>query len=170
MATSQWHQISSIVDWVLLIQPSSVLDVGAGFGKYGVLCREYLDVFQGRLRSTEWTARIDGIEFYEGCITPLHRFIYNDIHQGDALDVLGEIKTGTYQLALLIDVIEHLDTENGVRLLRECQRVASYSLISTPKRFVAQGPIFGTRARFIGLSGRRMFWLDTGACRCTRTR
>ena len=28
--------------------PSSVLDIGTGFGKYGLLCREYLELWDGR--------------------------------------------------------------------------------------------------------------------------
>jgi hypothetical protein len=143
MATSQWRQISAILDWVLLLQPRRVLDVGAGFGKYGMLCREYLDVFEGRLRREEWTAQVDGIEGYDGCITPVHAFVYNTLHHGDALDVLRERPAGAYDLALVIDVIEHFEFDASERLLDECRRVSSYVLVSTPKLFFAQGAEFG---------------------------
>src|SRR5476649_1888122 len=138
MASSQWRQVSTIVDWVLLLEPSRVLDVGTGFGKYGLLCREYLDVFQGRLRPLEWTARIDGIESFADCITPVHRYVYNRIDNGEALTVLKDLAAESYDLALVVDVLEHLNQQDGSQLLRECRRVAAYTLVSTPKRFFPQ--------------------------------
>ena len=48
MPTSFHHHISKMVDWVVRLQPRSILDIGVGFGKWGFLCREYLDIFQGR--------------------------------------------------------------------------------------------------------------------------
>ena len=50
-ATSNPMQISFVLDAILQLNPSSVLDIGCGSGKYGVLLREYLP-----------KARIDGIE------------------------------------------------------------------------------------------------------------
>ncbi len=33
-----------MIDWLVELQPRSVLDIGVGFGKWGFLAREYLDV------------------------------------------------------------------------------------------------------------------------------
>ncbi len=43
MPTSHLYQISDILEIISLIRPRSVLDVGVGFGKYGLLAREYLE-------------------------------------------------------------------------------------------------------------------------------
>jgi hypothetical protein len=43
MPTSYYVQISTTIQIIQDINPKSVLDVGAGFGKYGVLCRKMLD-------------------------------------------------------------------------------------------------------------------------------
>lgn len=44
LPSSQYYHISKILELIIAIDPSSVLDVGTGFGKYGVLCREYLEL------------------------------------------------------------------------------------------------------------------------------
>ena len=40
-------QLTHCINKIIQLQPKSVLDVGCGFGKWGYLCREYLDVFPG---------------------------------------------------------------------------------------------------------------------------
>ena len=47
------------------LQPRSILDVGCGFGKYGMLLREYLDVWHERYDKERWQVRIVGIEAFE---------------------------------------------------------------------------------------------------------
>jgi 16S rRNA G1207 methylase RsmC len=44
MPTSNYEAISKILGEILVLDPRSVLDVGPGKGKYGVLCREYLNL------------------------------------------------------------------------------------------------------------------------------
>src|SRR5258705_3003535 len=41
MPTSEHWQIPRVVDVLVRERPQSVLDVGAGYGKYGLLAREY---------------------------------------------------------------------------------------------------------------------------------
>ena len=36
------------MDINIALKPFSILDIGSGFGKYGVLCREYLELWDGR--------------------------------------------------------------------------------------------------------------------------
>jgi hypothetical protein len=51
-----------------------------GFGKYGVLCREYLELWDGRENYHEFKRRIDGVEAYDKYITPIHKFVYNNMY------------------------------------------------------------------------------------------
>lgn len=44
MPTSYPEAISSILELVRREEPRSILDLGVGFGKYGMLCREMLDI------------------------------------------------------------------------------------------------------------------------------
>ena len=77
MPSSNPDQINEIMSLVLGLRPESVLDIGIGFGKYGFLCREYLEICYGSKKYNDWQKRIDGIEAFEEYITPLQRQIYN---------------------------------------------------------------------------------------------
>lgn len=142
MPSSSSSQISVIVQLISLTNPQSLLDIGVGFGKYGFLAREYLELWDGRERYSEWTRRIDGVEAYHEYLTPIHRLIYNDLYEGNALDVIKEL-TFRYDLALLIDVLEHFEAADGERLLREVRGKARNLLISTPKHPGHQDAAFG---------------------------
>ena len=48
MPSSQYYHISKIMEMIISLNPKSVLDIGSGFGKFGVLCREYLELWDGR--------------------------------------------------------------------------------------------------------------------------
>jgi hypothetical protein len=133
MPSSHPHQLSHIMGLILQVKPHSVLDIGVGFGKYGFLCREYLELWDGREKYGDWQRRIDGIEAFEGYITPLHRHIYDNIHIGNALEIMPSLDT-KYDLILLINVLGHFDYEKGIKLLTECMKKGKSILISTPKQ------------------------------------
>jgi hypothetical protein len=142
MPTSHLHQLNDVVELIKLTDPRRLLDIGIGFGKYGFLSREYLELWDGRERYNDWQRTIDGIEAYGGYVTPLQRLVYSKIFIGNALEVLPSLAE-TYDLVLLIDVLEHFGYEDGVRLLGECRRVARNLLVSVPKVNDQQGSLFG---------------------------
>ena len=61
MPTCHHTYISDTLDVVRKLKPRSILDVGIGFGKWGLLFREYLDVMAGRVFPDQWQIKIDGI-------------------------------------------------------------------------------------------------------------
>lgn len=142
MPTSQCNQISTIMEIVMAAKPQSVLDIGIGFGKFGFLCREYLELWDGRQRYGDWQRRIDGVEAFDEYVTPLQRLIYTHIYTGDARLIVPELSF-TYDLILLIDVIEHFTIDDGRALLRACAERGKACLISTPLEASPQGPAFG---------------------------
>lgn len=142
MPSSHFFQLNEIVELIVLTQPASILDVGVGFGKYGFLCREYLDVLDGRQEIHNWQRRIDGIEIFKNYITPLQKLIYNHIYFGNALDILPTL-TEHYDLILLIDIIEHFDFPDGQKLLQLCQQHGKNIIISTPRIDLPQNTMFG---------------------------
>jgi hypothetical protein len=131
MPSSQHFQISKIMDIIIALKPSSVLDVGAGFGKYGVLCREYLDLWDGKQQYT-FESRIDAVEVFSRYITPLHQFVYNNVYTENILALVNKLDFG-YDLVLLIDVLEHLKKDDGVMLVTKLLSKNNGILISTPK-------------------------------------
>lgn len=141
MPSSQHFQISKIMDIIIALKPSSVLDVGAGFGKYGVLCREYLDLWDGKQQYT-FESRIDAVEVFSRYITPLHQFVYNNVYTENILALVNKLDFG-YDLVLLIDVLEHLKKDDGVMLVTKLLSKNNGILISTPKNPSPQKDAFG---------------------------
>lgn len=126
MGSSHHLQISKIVNIFLLTRPQKILDIGTGFGKYGFLAREYLDPLH------ENGTVIDAIEGFGDYISPVHRHVYDEIHIGDANKLIDEIDK-TYDLVIMIDVLEHFTQENGDAFLHKVLSDHKAMLISTPK-------------------------------------
>ncbi len=141
MPTSYLYQLNEITELIVLLAPQSILDIGVGFGKYGVLTREYLEFRDGRLKLYDWQRRVDGIEIFSPYLTPLQEFVYDHIYVGNALEILPGLNQ--YDLILLIDVIEHLSQPDGVKLLRQCQQTAKNTIVSTPVEFFPQKGAYG---------------------------
>jgi len=142
MPTSNLSQLNEITHLIKVTDPKAILDIGIGFGKYGFLAREYLELWDCQQEYPEWTRRIDGIEAFADYVGPLQRLIYNTIHMGNALDVLPTLDA-TYDLVLLVDVLEHFSHDDGLRLLKECLRIGRNLLVAVPKPFSHQGAAFG---------------------------
>jgi SAM-dependent methyltransferase len=154
MPTSNIGQIPHIVSLVQRIRPRSVLDLGLGFGKYGFLLREYLDVSAAMglfLQPGEMARGAVGepkviINGVEGCplyVRELQRNIYDNIIEANALDACRALPSASYDCCLLIDVLEHLTAQDGLDLLNQMRRIARTAIVSTPKRFYAQGDLCG---------------------------
>jgi hypothetical protein len=126
---------------VMALKPMKVLDVGTGFGKYGVLCREYLDLWDGR-QKYEFTRQIDGVEAFRGYITPLHEYVYNNLYEDNIMILMEKMEMG-YDLVLLIDVLEHFEKDEGRLLLNMLLAKNTGVLVCTPKRPSPQKDAFG---------------------------
>ena len=142
MPSSHWYQLNEIMELIIFTQPKSILDIGVGFGKYGFLSREYLELFDGREKIWDWKTIIDGIEIFQDYITPLQKMVYNQIDIGNVTDILPALEK-KYDLILLIDVIEHLNFDEGEKLIEMSQLHAKNIIISTPKYFIQQPEMFG---------------------------
>jgi len=140
MPSSNILLISCVCMRIRELMPDSVLDIGIGFGKYGFLAREYLDIYEFRYQRNEWRIRIDGIEIFSKYIDELQRLIYDNIYIGDALDGLKRL--GNYDLILLIDVIEHLEKERAKQLLKLVGEKSKTALVATPIRVKSIGAQF----------------------------
>jgi hypothetical protein len=124
MPTSEHWQIPWVMDLVTRENPRTVLDVGAGFGKYGVLTREFVE-----------PERLDAIDVNEP------RFaVYDHLYQGDlrGIDELLPADHDRYDLALFIEAIEHFEKDEGWRILDSLCRHARHVLVSTPWGFRPQ--------------------------------
>ncbi len=141
MPSSHPGQLNEIVNEIRRVNPERLLDIGVGFGKYGFLAREYLELWDGRERIGDWQRTIDGIEAHGPYIGPWQEAVYDSIHIGDALTILPGL--GSYDLILIIDCLEHFECADGEALLREAVQHGPV-LVSVPKSVdFSQADAFG---------------------------
>lgn len=146
MPTSAPYAIPIIANVARQVRPRSVLEIGVGFGKYGVLLREYLDIWEMNSLAdydrTRWRTRIEGIEATREYITPLHDFIYDTIHIGDATRIIDTLDR--YDLILMADVLEHFDKPTGAAFVRKLYDHADRCVLLTyPEPCEARGNVLG---------------------------
>ena len=145
MPSSRPNTIPTVVHLIRQLKPRSILDVGIGFGKWGHLFREYTDILEAehhpsRYERKNWKIQIDGIEGFPQYITEMHRYLYSEIHIGDACELIHRLPR--YDIIFMGDIIEHLQKKRGLQLLRDSVAQANKAVIvSTPKYETAQGDL-----------------------------
>lgn len=136
MPTSHWSYISKTVDLIKGYNPKSILEVGVGFGKYGFLAREFLEVYgANHWQKKDWKVIIDGVEIYTPYITEQIEHYYDNIFNKNIVDLLKTQYNGLrshYDLSLMMDVIEHLPKEQGLYVIRELCKMAKISIFAIP--------------------------------------
>lgn len=137
MCTSDPTNIPFLVGELQRLRPRSILDVGVGFGKTGMLVREYLECWYGRYTPSSWQITVEGIEIFDGYRNPLWTSMYNRVHLGDARSLAGEL--GRFDVAICCDVIEHMDKPSGIDLVRRLVNACGVLLLTTPISFWPQG-------------------------------
>jgi hypothetical protein len=101
-------------------KPRTVIDVGPGHGKGGLLLREYLEPIE-QLDAVEAEPRyLDAFGWLKA--------IYDTVHVADAVTV----DYTPYDLVLMIDVLEHLTHDQGAELLA---RIPGRVIICTPRDY-----------------------------------
>lgn len=137
MPSSDHRQIPIIIDIVKEVKPKTVLDIAFGFGKYGLLIKEYLrpKPYIDKWQSVE---RVDGLEVFPDYVTDIQRAIYDNVIIANAIDHEYE----PYDLFLMVDCIEHMSKEDGNKLLDKI-RMLGRVLVVTPRRFEVHPPRYG---------------------------
>lgn len=126
MPSSFVDSYAPIVKLLIELNPRMIIDIGPGWGKYGLACREYLP-------DLEYLA---GLDVPQGRLTTQDA-IYDFMYVGDARETISSFYKG-YNVALLIDVIEHMTLDDGHELLRTIRKAGCRPLVSTPKVFTEQ--------------------------------
>lgn len=139
MPSSRYNTIPYILEIVTRLRPRSILDIGIGYGKWGVLFREYLDVWQVNKPYSEKTTEIIGIEAFAEYKNPVWE-AYTDVLIGDINNHLGKFQNKTFDLLFLGDVIEHFEKEEGLRILEKVSH--DNAIIVTPYQPLPQGNVY----------------------------
>jgi len=139
MPSSSHLQISLITDWIFKLNPKKILDIGIGNGRYGFLCRDLLDT---PFEDNPNRIIMEGIEGYEKYVTDIHRLVYDKIYLGNCIKIIDDV-ANDYDLILFIDVIEHLDKEEGKLFLDKLRKKSKNIIVGTPKGFTKQDDVYG---------------------------
>jgi len=142
MPSSHSDQLNEIMELILETNPGKLLDIGVGYGKYGFLSREYLELWDPGSSYGSRKHQIDGIEAYKDYLTPVHHQVYDTIFTGNALDILPSLSEH-YDLILMIDVLEHFTLEEGMKVLELCRKKSRNVLVSVPRVMSVQEEIYG---------------------------
>ncbi len=131
MGTSNWQQIPFCIDALMKMEPHRVLDVGVGFGRWGMIVREFCDVWFSRVFRDDWKVELEGIEAFPRSITDYHRAFYNRIHLGDAAEVIPTLP-GPWSVTIYGDVLEHFTPEKARELLNFSLDHSEYVIVNIP--------------------------------------
>lgn len=131
MPTSHPRTLSQVHTIIESLRPASVIDLGVGHGKTGVLMREYLEMWENLAYHREdWKAKVYGIEVFPDYRNPLWDYAYDEVLIGDAKETIDRLPE--VDLIVALDVWEHFERPYGLALLDKCLAKAKVVLISTP--------------------------------------
>lgn len=117
------------------LSPTSLLEVGVGVGKWGVLVREYVDGWNHGKRSKDsWQTKIYGLELKPGSRVPSWD-VYNAVFPGTAKRTHPAAidHFGPFDLALIINVLEDLSASDATELLRNIMFASQNVLVGFSK-------------------------------------
>lgn len=131
MGTSNWQNISYNIDLVRKLNPESILDIGVGFGRWGILFREFLEIWESSKYDGNWDRIIDGVEIFPGYLKEYHKYFYNNIYIENAATFLCNTNK-KYDLINFGDVIEHFEKSEGEELINIAMQKGNFVLINIP--------------------------------------
>ncbi|MDQ0447824.1 class I SAM-dependent methyltransferase [Methylobacterium aerolatum] len=133
MPTSYIQNVLPIMYYLQRIRPTSVLDVGTGYGKFAFLLREYIDDFK-------WNIKIDGVEAWPRYFKKSRTdYLYDTLYK---TNFLSAPLTDQYDIILMIDVLEHFNDADANLALKKAAAYSKRILISVPLGF-EQGAVGG---------------------------
>ena len=139
MPSSDPITIPKVLKLVTTLKPYSILDIGCGNGRYGMLFREVFDLNYGRMDKDRWQITIDAVEVEETYITPVHKYVYDHVIIGDWLNT----NVGSYDIVFMGDVLEHFT--NWKHALSKAKQSGDVVIVVAPnwQGSINQGAWFG---------------------------
>lgn len=113
------------------VLPDRLLDVGLGFGRWGILAREVCDSERGRIRSENWRTHIEAVTATPNQVEEYHHFFYDQIHVIDPVEYLETI-TDQWDLIVIDQISRDLPAIRWRRLMDASLQQAAYVLVLTP--------------------------------------
>jgi len=133
MPTGDYNYIPFILSKIRKINPKKILEIGPGFGKWGVLIREYLEVYKNlRFHKKDWLIQLDAVEICPYYKNKLKDFIYNHVYWRSVQKFIEKPPETDYDLVIMIDVLEHMNKKEGSRVLQGLQRISNNLIVEVP--------------------------------------
>jgi hypothetical protein len=126
-----------LIEFALAVRPRRIVDLGMGTGKYGFLLREHTDLAYGRPKP-DWRLHIAGVEGFADNVGPHQRSVYDEVEIAEISEYVDTYSGEPFDLALLIDVIEHFPPDAAQSLVDRIFAMSRYLLISTPTAYFRQ--------------------------------
>ena len=130
MATSPYKDTEYVLDFLGRLiwgKSATVLDVGAGFGRWGFLCRCHMGNGESLTANPSQNLKIDAIEAFSPNISLIYDCVYNATYKGDVVAVLPAL--GDYDIIICSHMIEHLSKEQALALIDRMRQKARMALI-----------------------------------------
>lgn len=140
MPTSDIGAVPSIMHEIVRLNPEGVIELGVGFGKYGALCREFLDAAHGRIKPDTWAHYLSGVEAFSDYRNPLWS-MYDEVLHQDFTKTYTD--TEGWPLVLMIDSLEHVEKPLAHEILSTLLQNNAHVIISVPLGLCPQGTVFG---------------------------
>lgn len=142
MANSPFQDTVFVMKFLHSLEPESVLDVGAGFGRWGFLCRCHLGPGESLTTTPDQKPIIDAVEFFPRNVNPVYDAVYNHTWQGDIVEILPSL--GMYDVILCGHMIEHFEKGIAWRLIEGLSAHARKAVvICLPFYDSLRGPVCG---------------------------
>ena len=110
------------------INVKSLIDIGCGRGIIGAIVRIYREL-----------NRLVGIDIFKPYLDFCHKInVYDELYELDLRKIPLPFDEKEFDVAACIEVIEHVPKENGLKLLKELERIAKIVIVSAPNVFFYQ--------------------------------
>lgn len=142
MASSFADQIPVVIHLLQKLGPSTLLDIGKGFGKYGFLAHEYAGIAPSHKADPTKTLaqqsrlQIDAVEVERDFLWPHLSHLYRNVIVGKIEDIY--VSLPHYDVVLMADVIEHIEKPAAKAIVKHLVDNGSIVIVATPKLFFQQ--------------------------------
>lgn len=117
----------SMEDILRLLKPETLLDLGAGAGKYGRLAKK----IDSSIKSTAIEIEKDYVEKFN------LSSIYDEVWNVSVMDLISpQYYDSTFDVVIIGDIIEHLKKTDGIDLINFLIYRCSWIIIEFPYRYV----------------------------------
>lgn len=124
-----------VMDLLRKIGAKNILDLGVGYGRFAPMIKTQIA-----------NSHVFGIEIYEPYFDKIPKNCYNRLYNDD-------IRTFDYEKMLfsnvdihavmMIDVLEHLERPEGIKLLQKLEKLSPFMIVSVPIVDCPQGEFLG---------------------------